>query len=59
MTPQAGDRVDIAPHREGVYGVRVGVVKAMAREGTALVIVAGERWRWVVRFEFLTVVYRP
>jgi hypothetical protein len=52
---RVGDRVDVAPHREGVYGVRVGKVE-MRVAGGAWVSVPGYDEPWLVPIERLTVV---
>ena len=62
IAPEHGDRVDVAPHRKDVYGVRVGVVTLVCEPSG---VFAGRAWveipggeEWLVRFEHITVVWR-
>ena len=58
--PLPGDRVDIAPHRNGVHGVRVGVVAdaLFTHVNPVFVHVPGEATPWAVRVEHLTLAWR-
>lgn len=61
VLPEVGDIVDVAPHRKGVYGVRVGRVMDVLEcqpYRCCAVEVPGEREWWLVPLEHLTVVGR-
>jgi hypothetical protein len=53
--PAVGDRVDVAPHRKDVYGVRVGRVEMLVAGG-AWISVPGYDEPWLVPLEHLVVV---
>lgn len=55
MNIGVGDRVDVAPHRKDVYGVRVGRVEMLVAGG-AWVSVPGYDEPWLVPLEHLVVV---
>ena len=59
--PMPGDIVEIAHHRKGVFGVRLGRVSdsLFTRGDPVFVYVPGYETPWAVWVEHLTIIHRP